>query len=300
MSRKISIKVKRKWLEMFDDGKTESQIARELGHDLRTVAKGIQEASKDRHLANAEIDMLRTALSRHQDQLTSVLRGISAMLVLPQPNLVLREENGLLTPTPLSGSLLEQMPSGEIALKIHDEEKLEWELLQEHLKADKIWNSIRRWRQVLVNHFRARWLFRKSIKSMLEKETGLKFKHDKKEPREYLLTATTDLFYEVTVSGMLGLTVGTDVENTVVAGNDGFVRFGVGGTVLAKCKDTEVCRNKMISVFTSLAETDDAAEVKATFSELTTITTSTRRMVDEILLLGMITGKCRVCTRLGK
>lgn len=298
MSRKICVKEKRQWLEMYEDGKTESQIARELGHDLRTVVKGIQEASRDRNLARAEMEMLRTALLKHQGHLTGVLEDISDMLVVPEPNLKLREENGLLTPTPLPGALLEQSPTGEIALKIHGEEKLEWSLLEEHLKGDKIWTSVRRWRELLVTHVRARWQFRQLIRSMLEKKAGFKFKSEKEKGHEYLQTAVIDLLYEVTTNRILGVRDETDVENRVTAGDDGYVRFG--NTELAKCRDTQSCRKKIISVFTSLPKTDQAAKMKETFDDLTMVTRSTKRIVDELLLLGMITGKCRVCAKLAK
>ena len=76
------------------------------------------------------------------------------MLVLPPSDLKLREENGLLVPIPLPGSLIEQIPEKEITLKIHDEEKLEWELLQDHLKSDKLWSYIKRWRQAMIEYIR--------------------------------------------------------------------------------------------------------------------------------------------------
>ena len=79
MSRKISLKDKKGWLSMFEEGKTEAQIAGELKRDPRTITKGIEEAIKDRRLTHAEDDLLRDALRDHQDQLKSILNNIHSI-----------------------------------------------------------------------------------------------------------------------------------------------------------------------------------------------------------------------------
>ncbi len=93
MSKKISIQEKKKWLEMFEEGLTEVQIARKTEHDPRTITKGIEEASKKTRLASIEAEILRKALLQHQEQLTEILQHIVVMLVLPPYNLQLREES---------------------------------------------------------------------------------------------------------------------------------------------------------------------------------------------------------------
>lgn len=298
MSRKISIQEKKKWLEMFEQGKTENQIARAVKRDLRTIVSGLQEASRDRHLANAEAEMLRNALLNHQNQLMNVLRNISSMLVLPPSILQLREENGLLVPIPLQGSLIEQTPEKEIRLKIHEEDKLEWELLQGHLKSDKLWSYIKRWRQAMTDYIRARWEFIQAIELSLEDKTKLQFEKQGKEQTEYLLPITVDLLYQVAINGILGVRDGSNLEENIKAGSDESVRYWT--TELARCKDTAKCRDGIISVFLSLPASPAGVEVKSTYAELATVTRLARRHVDEILLLGMVTGKCRVCSRLGR
>jgi hypothetical protein len=299
MSKKFSLKEKREWLDMFESGETESQIAKATGHDLRTIVNGLQEASRARHLANAESEMLRTALLSHQDMLKSLLKNIVNMLILPAANLELREdENGFLAPTPLPGLLIEQNPNRQIALRIHDEEKLEWELLEEHLKSDKLWALLKKWRQVLTEHISARYRYKKAIKSLLVKETSLKFRTGVGNETEYLVPETVDLFYGVAMNHLLGVKDATDLENNIEADDNGFIKHG--STVLARCKKAISCRDKIIVAFISLPKTTAAADVKSTFTELTAVIRAARRQAEEILLLGMITGKCRVCTRLGK
>lgn len=290
MSKKINIQVKRNWLKRFEEGETEAQIAREERRDPRTIAKGIEEAAKAVRLASAEAEMLRSALFRHQDQLIGVLKGISTMLVPPPQHLELREEkDGLLAPISLSGALLKHISEGQMTLKIHDEDKLEWGLLQEHLKKDKLWEALRKWRKALIDYAQALWQFKQEVKAQLEKGTGLKFrKQQNDEKPEYLLPETADLLFKVAINKILDIPDGIDLENKLITGDDEFVRY------------TANCREKITIVYTSLPDTIEAFEVKITYGQLASITKSAKRQADEILLLGMVTGKCRVCQRLGR
>ena len=289
MSKKISIQEKRKWLDMYEQGRTEVQIARGVGRDPRTIVKGLEEASKDRRLASAEAEMLRNALFRHQDQLTGILKNIATMLVLPPYNLEIREEReGILAPISLSGPLLKHISREQMILEIHDEDKLEWELLKEHLKQDKLWEYIRQWRKAIQDHIWARWQFKQTIKSNLLRDTDLgspKYTDSKK--LENLLHELVDLFCDVTTQRILGIRNTTDVQRLI-------------DEKLVSYKDTAETGDKLVSIFDSLPGSIEAFKVKNTYEELTKITKLAKRQVDEILLLGMVTGKCRVCRRLGR
>lgn len=289
MSRKISIQEKKKWLEMYEQGETEVQIARSLKRDPRTVTRGIEEAIKNRRLAYAEDDILRNALFKHQDQLIGILKNMAEMLVMPPYNLELREEKeGILAPIPLPGALLKQVSKEQMILEIHDENRLEWELLKEHLKQDELWDLIRQWRKALIDHVWAGWQFKQAVKSNLLRDTDLgspKYTDDKK--LENLLRELVDLFYNVTTQRILGIPNATDVQRLI-------------DEKLLSYKDTAQTGDKVVSIFASLPGSIEAFKVKNTYEELTKITKLAKRQVDEILLLGMVTGKCRVCRRLGR
>ena len=152
MSRKISIKDKKKWLEMFEAGETEAQIAKVLKRDPRTVAKGIEEAIKATRITNIEEDMLRKAIFDHQVPLRDVLKEITLIPVMPPYNLELREKrDGTLADIPVSGGLVKIISEDQMILETEVEKKLEWELLQEHLKQDKIYLQIH-YDHVLLHH----------------------------------------------------------------------------------------------------------------------------------------------------
>jgi hypothetical protein len=299
MSRKISIQEKKKWLAMFEEeGMTENQIALHVGKDLRTIVNGLQEASRQRSLANAESEMLRHALQTHQDKLMDIIKDMANMLVLPDANLILREDaNGQMFPISVPGGLIERDANRELTLKIYNEEKLEWELLQSHLKSDKLWKQLGRWQDAMVAYFKALWVFRLSIKNSLEAETGLKFMAGDNLKVDHLSPVLHETIYGVTLHKILGINDGTDLEHTITADNDCVRHYG---TILAVCKKPAKCKDKIIDVLTYLPTKTAAQDVSRTYTELATVTRIARRQVDEILSLGMIMGKCRVCGRLGR
>jgi hypothetical protein len=301
MSRKISMKVKKKWLEMFEAGKTEAQIARAEKRDPRTIANGIEEATQARRIANIEEDMLRKAIFEHQDQLRDALREIALIFRIPPYNLELREKrDGTLADIPVSGGLVKTISGDQMVLEAEAEKKLEWELLQEHLKQDNIWDYLKKWRLALLDYIMARWHFKQSIKNLLENE-GLKYKQKRTDlESDYFLPAVVDLFEEVAVKKLLNIPDETNLETRIEAGDDGFIRHGPGGTELAHFRNTPECRDKIVSVFMSLPQTPEASGVKNTYYQLVEITNKAKRELDELLLLNLVMGKCKVCRRLGR
>ena len=289
MSKKISIQEKRRWLDLYEQGRTEVQIAREVKRDPRTIVKGLEEASKDRRLASVEAEMLRNALFKHQDQLTGILNNIAAMLVMPPDNLELREEKeGILAPIPLSGALLKQVSNDQMVLEIHDENKLEWELLKEHLKQDELWDLIKQWRDAILDHMWARWQFKLAIQSKFVKNADSISPNNKDEKQfETSKCELVDLFFDVVTQRILGIRNETDVEKAI-------------DYKLSVISDKEVSRQKLVAIFDSLPSTKEAYRVRSTFVALADITKLAKKQADEIMLLNMITGKCRVCRRLGR
>lgn len=289
MSKKISIQEKKKWLEMFEQGQTEVQIAKKTGRDSRTIAKGIEEASKKMRLASTEAEMLRNALFKHQEQLTGILKNIVQMLVLPSYDLKLREEGkGILAPISLTGALLKQISKEQMILEIQTEDKLEWELLKEHLKQDKLWGCIKQWRDAMLDHMWARWQFKLTIQSEFVKNADSISPNDEdKKQFEMVKYELVDLFFDVVTHRILGIQNGTDVEKAIDSKMSGF-------------NDKDVLKQKLVAIFDSLSNIKEANRVKSTFAVLADITRLAKKQADEIMLLNMIIGNCRVCRRLGR
>jgi hypothetical protein len=149
----------------------------------------------------------------------------------------------------------------------------------------------------MTAYFKALWVFRLSIKNNLEAETGLKFMAGDNLKADQLSPMLQQIIFEVTLQKILGINDGTDLEHNISADNDCVRHYG---TILAVCKKPSKCKDQIIDILTSLPTKPPAEDISKTYAELVTITRIARRQVDEILSLGMILGKCRVCARLGR
>jgi hypothetical protein len=86
----------------------------------------------------------------------------------------------------------------------------------------------------------------------------------------------------------------------IVASDDGNVRSGLGGSILGYAsKKTENCRRGLLSALELLFKSSELNEVAESYKRLQEVTDKTRRIIDEIILLHMLPGSCRVCRRLG-
>ena len=80
MPKKLSMELKRKWLEKYDNGKTEAQISREEGHGLRTVTKGIEQARLERDLSAARTSYLVKSIEAHYADLLKEAERLSKVV----------------------------------------------------------------------------------------------------------------------------------------------------------------------------------------------------------------------------
>ena len=89
MPRKFLDTDKRKWLNLYESGKTEIWIARERAKcDPRTVKRGIEEARRKQDARVARAELIKDALRKHQDSLLEELDKILAALTVPSEDFV--------------------------------------------------------------------------------------------------------------------------------------------------------------------------------------------------------------------
>ena len=65
MPKKLPFEKKKRWLEQYEHNETEASIARKEHRDLRTVAKGIEEARMERDLSVARASVVTKAIEAH-------------------------------------------------------------------------------------------------------------------------------------------------------------------------------------------------------------------------------------------
>lgn len=294
---------KQRWLQLYESGRSDKRIASDAKVDYRTVKKGIEEARQERNAMSAQIELVKEALSDHKDQLLLKVDEMAATVVMPPDTLEIRKDNnGSTAPIPLTRATVRVNESGILVIDVHAEGKVAWELFQEHLKRDKVWKSYKEWKEAVLTHIKARIDLKSAAAGLIKDKTGLEIgdKTTDKGETSHVYSTTVQTFYEVALRRALKRIDGTNLEGRMVASPDGYVRNGPVGTELAYSpQEVGKCREGLLSALESLYESSEFERVTTSFDRLQEVTDRTRRIIDEISLLGMLPGSCRVCRRLG-
>ena len=303
MPKKYKPEQKRQWLQYREQGKSDQWIANYVKCDVRTVVKGIDEAIREREAGAARIQLMKDKIGEHQTALVVVLDGIVSMLELPPYNLEIRKEsNGNVAPIPLSGALAKPDAQNELVLVIHEEDSLKWELLKEHLKGDKLWKMINKWKGPFLEYIKARVALLDAAQRLLEKETGLKLIKKANEVPEKggLLPVAVKVCYELAICQALGVKNETNLEERLIGTPDGYVRNGPGGTDYTYAPGfQDECKEKILVALNKLHNSQEKNQVISSYVEAGKITEETKRVAEEISLMRWLPGRCRVCKRMG-
>ena len=301
MPRTYSMTDKRKWLDAFERGETEASIARQQrpSCDVRTVRKGIEQARQQRAAQDARAQLTVEALRGHQESLLSIVREVLGALTLPAHGLQVPAEIGD-DPSPilLPAARVEYRHSKEWTLTFHCEEKPEWKLLQEHLRRDKMWKSISQWKKAIVAHLKARVVLKTKAVDLLTERTGYQMMGKNGIP-PFISDSAADLLYRVTLGPILGTPDGTDFQSNITADADS-AEVAIGGTTLATVPKGEEqdCKTHILLARGDLSASEEASQVGETYEAAKEQTDKAREAVEEICLLGLVPGECRICKRL--
>ena len=304
MPKKFSIAQKNKWLEKYESGKSESSIANESKCDLRTIRRGIEEARRERDARAARIDLLKQAVLKHQESLLGKLGEILLSLqVPPQDWAVLSwHENGesilnesnLDTEDALEDEVSEDLKDSDVHVDMVEG------MLRQHLRNDKLWKILARREQIYTSHRDARIALQRKVANLLEEETGYKLEASGDVPPPFLYSYTTgDLFYRMTLGRVF-----SDCKNDartdeiVVDTSVGCVKYR--NSILAEVPGkADECRKKLLDAFRKMQILPEVIRIVNTYRELEESTLRARQAIEEIRLLGLVPGLCKVCRRLG-
>jgi len=302
MPKKIPMSEKREWLKYFDEGIPTAQIAKKKTKALKVIKRGIDEARAERDGTAARAEIVKDALIKHQNQLMAIINRLSDAAEIPPADLELRrEKSGALAPIPLPAGRIIYIPEQGLVYELSDENTTLWGLLKEHRTRDRIWSTIKNWKVALVNHIQARTGLELGIRMLVERETGLKFPDEKtpKSKGDHINPFAVQLFYIVQIRKALGISDETNPQNRMFAGDDGYVRNGEGGSELAYCPGKQhECREALIRAFNKIPDLQETKKVIVTHSELKNVSNKLKRMLEDISLMGLIPGRCRICSRI--
>ena len=296
---------KRKWLELYESGKTEIWIARERAKcDPRTVKMGIKEARLKQDVRVARAELIKDALRKHQDSLLEELDKILATLTVPSEDFVVLSwhHNDESIFTELEAASNEQQTSdvSEYRRASKREGDTVRGLLKQHLKNDRLWKVLAQWEKAYAAHLAERKEFQLKTVTLLENKTGCKLIDRNDVPKPFLCSYTAgDLFFKAALRHAFGIHEGINLASDMVADTaSGDVRCH--GSILAQAPgNEEKIKVKLFDALQELKASPEVIPVVDTYEALKEITTRARQVVEQIKLLGLILGQCEVCRRLG-
>lgn len=154
----------------------------------------------------------------------------------------------------------------------------------------------------MVDHIRARINLRLKVQTILESTTGFRVIDviENTNSASYLYFAAVELFYQKAMEEAFQTPNREVLNEELIVIAKPYIRYTKGDKPLAHCLDSaEQCQLSIINSYYSLMKSVEVDRIKESHENLVDITKKTRSMMEEIILLGLIPGRCRVCRRLG-
>jgi hypothetical protein len=304
MPKKFSITDKNKWLDDYENGKSESSIANDSMCDIRTVRRAIEEARRGRDAQAARIDLLKRAVLKHQERLTNKLGELLSTLTMPPHDWAVLSwvESGqsILRESDLDMEDSVEDEVGDAFKKSDAQADMVEDMLRQHLRGDKLWKILVRREKAYSLHRLARIALQYKVVGLLEEETGYKLEARGDVPPPFLYSYTTgDLFYRMTLARPFGDSESDDWQDEIVVDTSAnYVKFRNSTLAEAPGKADE-CRKNLLDAFRKMKILPEVTRVVNTYKELEESTSKAKHAIEEIRLLDLVPGVCKVCRRLG-
>ena len=302
MSRKISIAIKKQWLQEFDEGKSHISIATKHKRDVRTIKKGIEEARRERDATLARADLLKEALHRHNKELLNLLEQLAILLQpLPASQAIpwRKFDEGSLALLGVKAQYETWNDARVWNISLDIEPDARWQLLLEHLKQDPLPKALSLWRKTLSSHIEARINVKQKLAELLETKTGYQLEDELAGDRCIVASAVDHLFHYLLMDLPRPVNVARLVNNIAADSNTGQVKYGAGTTLALARGEEEDCKNNIIDALKELSRTEEIDTLIETCETHKTSIDKASKAVEEIRMMGLVPGQCRICRRLG-
>ncbi|MCD6599535.1 MAG: hypothetical protein J7L19_03075 [Dehalococcoidia bacterium] len=302
MAKKTSMVMKRQWLNEYDKGKPQIDIATKYKRDVRTIKKGIADARRERDISLAHAELLKETLQKHNTGLINLVEKLVVVLQpLPASQAIPWGETdiGLLT-FPGGRARYQNWPDPEVSeVTLDIEAEAQWQLLMEHLKRDPLSRALQVWKRTLSSHIEERVNLKQKLAELLQNKTGYEFRDGAVGDHCLFLPAVDHLSHYLLMSLPLPFDI-AGMEESISADSDtGQVKYGQGTTLAFALGEEENCRTNIIAALKELSTTQIKNTLMRSYEAHIASTTKTRRAAEEICMMGLIPGQCRICRRLG-
>ena len=305
MPKRFSEMDKRKWLELYETGKSEKWIVRERAHcDPRTVKRGIEEARRRRDANMARVELVKDALRRHHDNLLDELQNILSSLTMPPVDFTIlswhHDSDSIFAVDDKTKEMNQKESTITVTEKVIIDRSAKRDLLKEHLKDDRMWKILAQFKRDYDENAQARVTLQRKIVNIVEKQTGYKFDDGNKLSTNFIYSYTTgDLFFKSILQKAFGVRLTVNLENDIYADvSRGTVQYH-GSTLAEVVGNEEGCKKNLLIALRKLQHSTEISQVVETNKALAESNEKAKQAVELLLLLNFVPGQCQVCRRLG-
>ena len=303
--RRVYADERRGWLDNHESGVSLSALAKRTGRNFRTIQKQVQQAAEERERSSARTELYRQAVTQHNDDLLGALTGLRESLWAPHdesltvvahfgPRASSAVTNGYLIFND-GGFRVPTLDSNEDAGRLV-------ELAEEHLSRDKdLWKGIDEWRRKLKVYADECLALGQRAGDEVIARSGLTVAFTEDSARgvqegvhEGFISWACRLAIE-TASGDRSPSDSLDLRTS-----DNHLRYGGTTLVTSSSPDELEAANDVFSDLVSTLGTDATVrKIVRLKRQLDEEAQKLKRLIGDILLLGLVPGRCSVCNRLG-
>lgn len=306
MPKKIPIEEKRRWLKDYESGKSEAAIASKNRRDIRTIRSGIEEVRREQDVRLARMELLKEALRKHQESLEDELRDILKEIENSPYDLAplswYRGGNSVFSAKE-AGQEKENSRFAKQGRRSAQEAVTILDLFRQHLKSDKskLWTWLTQWEKAHDAYLSDRKPLQRKVIAILENRTGYGVVDAREQATPPCLYAHVAgyWFYKSALDLILSPGHSYLNEDDIVADTQrGTVTYR--NSILAEAPgNEEQTRQNILAAYHDIRTSEELSNVVNSTRNLKKAEEKVKLIIESILLLGFIPGRCVVCQRLG-
>lgn len=299
MAKKYFEEDHQEWLRSLESGKSIQQVAVDIDCDPRTVRDGIDKARRARDRANARFSLVRDALQKHHDELIETIGLVEQSVAIPQDDLIKAElilKN--ITSIPIEKGKY-KLKKGYSKIVFDYEDNLGWELTKEHLPwRDKAVSKLISYKDILKTHLDNRVALLTKTIDLIGK--ALHGSQQSKGRFDSISPVNIDHFYLPIVRTAIGRIDRSDPHKCLKTSADNTQIISTASAYLIKnLSDAKGSIKSIQQAYPDILNSNEFSAVGKSFTALNNEHRNTRKQIQELKMLNLLPGECRVCRQIG-
>ena len=297
LPRKVSDQTLGQWRELSAKGNSYREIGVRTGWDERTISKYLQQDIQSAETTDMRRELFKEGLGRHWDLLINRVSEDLMKLKVSDPwDYTEWIEEFPSQEFQMAGARIVVGEQLQSSAQVFAADSREFELLQQHLPGDDLWQWIRDYEAAIVSDLLARHRFYKTIGPYLAQSSGWSFEDDRTEGRPALLKGCVDVVYEACLANAVGLKRSEIASKNFHQENGGSIILWSKPIAFAPGQ-IDTVNNLIVNAISELTVSSEAIAASGTYDDLKRLVTKIRRGAEDLRLLPYLPRVCSLCGR---